>query len=170
MTVNSKPSAGEEIIIQSQTQLGDQKLIATDSFDRFLEDLSNLSSEVESLKLSDVFSRGSSSSEGADSMALLSFISNKKHRVKELNDRTIETGDTALTTYGDEFITGLNTAAAVVTLNDFPADGEEVFIWRGDALITVMGDINGGTSLTIGAKYSSPHLRYLAAAGVWGIV
>lgn len=90
--------------------------------------------------------------------------------LKRLDDFTIEAGDTAFTTTGDQFITCLNTADATITLNPNPADGEDLIIWRTDAGVVVSGDINGGTSLTINSAYDAPHLKYSLAAEEWAIV
>lgn len=90
--------------------------------------------------------------------------------IKRLETYTLEAGDTALTTTGDQWVPCLNTAAATVTLNLTPDDGEDVIIWRGNAQVTVSGAINGGTSLVIANKYDAPHLKYSLDAGEWAIV
>lgn len=90
--------------------------------------------------------------------------------LKALEPYTVATGDTAYTTAGDQFITCLNTAAAVITLNATPDDGEEVIIWRGDNSVTVSGSINGSTSIVLASQYDAPHLKYSAAAGVWALI
>jgi hypothetical protein len=90
--------------------------------------------------------------------------------VKYLEPFTVGTGDTAYTTAGDQFITCLNTAAAIITLNATPDDGEECVIWRGDGAVTVSGSINGSSSIVLASQYDAPHLKYSAAAGVWCLI
>lgn len=82
----------------------------------------------------------------------------------------LESGGTALTTTGPEIVLCFNTAAATVTLNAKPQDGESVKISRRDALVTVSGSINGGTSIVILSKYDTAQLVYSAEAGEWAIV
>ena len=79
-------------------------------------------------------------------------------------------GGTALTTTGPEVVLCFNTAAATVTLNANPHDGESVKISRRDGTVTVNGDINGTTSILIPSKYDTMQLVYSAEAGEWAIV
>lgn len=77
----------------------------------------------------------------------------------------------AFTTTGSQIIICTNTAAITITLNDNPDDGEQVHIVRQNTgAVTVSGDINGDTSLTIGQRYSSPHLVFTIDAGEWSII
>lgn len=76
-------------------------------------------------------------------------------------------GATAYTTTGSQFVTCSNTAAMTVTLNAYPEDGENVEIVRRDALVTVSGDVAGGTSFTIRRPYDAPSMRYSAEHGEW---
>lgn len=82
----------------------------------------------------------------------------------------LASGATALTTSVSSVIVCLNSAAATVTLNAYPVDGEDAIICRRDALVTVSGDINGATSLLIGSKYDTAHLKYSLIAGEWMII
>ena len=90
--------------------------------------------------------------------------------IKNLETFALGAGDTALTTTGDQFIPCVNTAAAVITLNLQPEDGEDAIIWRGNAQVTVSGAINGGTSIVIRQRYDAPHFKYSLDAGEWAIV
>lgn len=82
----------------------------------------------------------------------------------------LATGGTALTTTGPEVVLCFNTAAATVTLNANPQDGESVKISRRDGSVAVNGDINGTTSITILSKYDTMQLVYSVEAGEWAIV
>ena len=77
---------------------------------------------------------------------------------------------TALTTTGPEVVLCFNTAAATVTLNANPQDGESVKISRRDGSVAVNGDINGATSITILSRYDTMQLVYSVEAGEWAIV
>ena len=97
--------------------------------------------------------------------------------ISNLIDKTIlenyefAAGDTAYTTTGYQFITCLNSADGVITLNTSPEDGEDVLVWRaGDGNITVSGSINGSSSVIIRQKYDSPHFKFSASANQWAIV
>ena len=75
------------------------------------------------------------------------------------------------TTTGDQIIICTNTAAITITLNATPDESEQVHIVRQNTgAVTVSGAINGDTSLTIGQRYSSPHLIYTVDAGEWNII
>lgn len=91
-------------------------------------------------------------------------------QIKDLESITVDTGDTAFTTTGDQFITCLNTAKATITLNPNPDDGEDVIVWPTAAQVTVSGSINGESSLVIPNPYDAPHLKYSLAAEEWAIV
>lgn len=91
-------------------------------------------------------------------------------RFKFLKSETIAAGGTTFTTTTDQDITCLNTAAATVTLNTNPVDGEEVIVARREALVTISGAIDGDTSLVIVFQFDTPHLRFSLAAGEWGLV
>lgn len=41
MTIASRPSSGEEIIVEQISQLGEKNLVATSQLERFFEDLEN---------------------------------------------------------------------------------------------------------------------------------
>jgi len=49
MTITSRPSSGEEIIVEQTSQLGEKNLVATTQLERFFEDLEN-STNAESQK------------------------------------------------------------------------------------------------------------------------
>lgn len=91
-------------------------------------------------------------------------------RSQALEDITLEAGDTAFTTTASQVITCLNTAPADIFLNSTPEDGEEVIVPRREALVTINGAIDGDTSLVIVFKFDTPHLRFSAAAGEWGLI
>jgi hypothetical protein len=90
--------------------------------------------------------------------------------IKKLESYTVQAGDTSFTTTADQFVSCLNTATATITLNLEPEDGEDVIIWRGAAAVTVVGSINGGSSLVIPSIYDAPHFKYSLDAGEWAIV
>ena len=46
MTINSRPSSGEQIIVEATDALGGKKLVGTSALDRFFEDLENNSNAV----------------------------------------------------------------------------------------------------------------------------
>ena len=46
MTITSRPSSGEEIIVEQTSQLGEKNLVATTQLERFFEDLENNSNAV----------------------------------------------------------------------------------------------------------------------------
>jgi len=75
------------------------------------------------------------------------------------------------TTTGDQIIICTNTSSITVTLNPNPADGEEVHIKRQNTgVVTIVGDIDGQTSITPVLRYDSPHLVYTIEANEWSIV
>ena len=81
------------------------------------------------------------------------------------------TASVDFTTTGSQVIICTNTAAITITLNANPDDGEQVHIKRQNiGSVTVSGDIDGRTSLTIGQRYSSPHLIFTVDAGEWSII
>ncbi|MEE9304397.1 MAG: hypothetical protein V3U84_11540 [Thiotrichaceae bacterium] len=88
----------------------------------------------------------------------------------ELEIVEIPAGGTALTTTGNQLIVCNNTAAATVTLNPNPSDGERVHIKRRDAGVTISGDVDGVTSLTIANIYDAPHLVYSSLADEWMLI
>jgi len=89
--------------------------------------------------------------------------------IEPVRFNNLAAGDSSLTTTGPEMVLCFNTAAATVTLNPYPADGESVKISRRNAAVTVSGPINGGTSIMIALKYDTAHLIYSIIAGEWVI-
>lgn len=185
MTTN-KPRAGEAIVKIVQGPLGEKLFIATDSFWKYLDELDEDSADateepvvtspafgmidgrlrsLESGQISNVFSL-SSRIKRLESQP----VAPTHRKVKELENDFMPTGDTTYTTTGDLFLTCLNTASATVTLNTKPYDGEDAIIWRADGFITVNGDINGGTSISILSKFDTAHLKFSLAANKWAIV
>ena len=78
---------------------------------------------------------------------------------------------TDFTTTGSQIIICTNTAAITITLNATPDDAEQVHIVRQNTgAVAVSGAINGDTSLTIGNRYSSPHLVFTIDADEWNII
>lgn len=93
---------------------------------------------------------------------------------KELSDsaeRThlFDTGDTAYTTIGNEFIPCINTAAGDITLNTAPLDRELVTIKVRDANVTVVGLIDG-TSDRILTLNDAITVQYSSDLSGWLIV
>lgn len=82
---------------------------------------------------------------------------------------TVDAGDTAFTTTGDEIVTCLNTALLTVTLNATPEDLEHVTIARRDGAVTITGTVNGGSSTQLLAQYDTADLIFSAAAAEWMI-
>lgn len=83
---------------------------------------------------------------------------------------TVATGDTAFTTTGNQVVICNNTAAATITLNALPDDGEELHIKRRDTSVTVSGTVDGNTSTPIPSKFDSMHLVFTLAAAEWSII
>ena len=78
------------------------------------------------------------------------------------------TGSVAL-----EKIIGTNTSAIIIKLHDRPADGDQVWIKRTDAQITLDGNgntIDGETEWVLGTKYDDVLVEYSDLAGEWLVV
>lgn len=74
----------------------------------------------------------------------------------------------AHTTSDNEFVRV--TAAATITLNANPDDGEEVWVQpSSDVTVTVSGDINDQTEYKIHRAYDVAHFKYIDDAGEWVI-
>ncbi len=95
---------------------------------------------------------------------LQSTISNLQFTTAE-----IAIGETTFTTSGNQIITCNNSAAATVTLNTTPRDGERLIISRRNALVTVSGDVNGTTSINLISKFDTMNLERSRFAGEWMI-
>lgn len=88
-----------------------------------------------------------------------------------LPEKEVISTSTSFTTTGDQIIICTNTASITITLNALPDDVEQVHIVRQNTgAVTVSGAINGDTSLTIGNRYSSPHLVFTLAANEWNLI
>jgi hypothetical protein len=87
-----------------------------------------------------------------------------------LEDIEIAAGDTAFTTTIDQFIVCNNTAAATITLNTEPEDGEELVIARRNAGVIMAGVVNGKTNPSLALKLDTAHLKFSVAAGEWVVI
>jgi hypothetical protein len=90
--------------------------------------------------------------------------------IKKFTLKEIESGDTAYTTTGNQKITCNNTAAATITLNTTPVDGEELILKRKAAAVNLIGTVDGDVNPVIAFKYDSPHLCFTRSTGEWSII
>ena len=75
------------------------------------------------------------------------------------------------TSTGNEIIVCNNTVAIDITLNVAPEDRESVHVVRQNTgPVNVLGPALGGTSLTIGNRYSSPHFTYITELSSWVVI
>ena len=91
-------------------------------------------------------------------------------RVKILGSGSIGSGETTHTTNGDVFLTCLNSAPVIVTLNLSPVDGEDAIIWRAEALVKISATFLTGSSFSIFLKGDTAHCKFSLAANAWAIV
>jgi hypothetical protein len=191
MTVTSKPSSGEPVIETRSDPIRGIEYICTTEFWNFLDELV----EAVNAAVADVADESIATNAGTvlgliqqrmdefqpPSINMGDVLSQVRQIVDELDSphcremkrlrsSTIAAGATTFTTTGDEYITCLNTAAAVITMNPFPDDGEDVIIAMRNAQITANGPINGGSTLIVPNQYDTAHLKYSLDAGEWAIV
>jgi len=82
----------------------------------------------------------------------------------------ISSGETAYTTTGNVTLICNNTAAAVVTLNASPSEGEAVTVKRRSGLVTLSGNVDGNPTTAMSTAYAAVRLIYTAAAAEWSIL
>jgi len=84
-------------------------------------------------------------------------------------DVELQAGETEHTTTRFERVVCNNTDPAIVNLNPTPVDGEEVIVWTKGDQVRILGPINGENELVVWNRYDTPHLKYSALSGEWGI-
>ena len=89
----------------------------------------------------------------------------------QIEETEVIATSTDFTTTGSQIIICTNATTITITLNATPDDVEQVHIVRQNTgAVTVSGAINGDTALTIGNRYSSPHLVYTIDSGEWSLI
>jgi len=79
----------------------------------------------------------------------------------------LEATGTSFDTTESSIIICNNASPLTINLNQFPGDGEKVTVIRRNALVTISGQINGGTSTILPSKNDILDLYYTLAAGEW---
>lgn len=79
----------------------------------------------------------------------------------------IVTGATTGTTNGNQLWTCNNSGTATLTLNTTPRDKEQLHISRRNALVNLVGVVDGVANPSIAAQFDAPHLSFSTAAGEW---
>lgn len=145
--------------------------VPTPRFIQWIESLTTQSNEIvnEVSETSELISGSSTVDEVAQELEIdMAMLSSSGSGVNEL---MVISASGDYTTTGSQIVVCTNTSDIVVTLNSTPDDTEQVHIIRQNTGgVTVNGNINGGTSLTIGQRYSSPHLIYTTDAAEWSII
>lgn len=113
----------------------------------------------------------SSLQQNANNEALIAFVRSRINTLGDMIEASSvqETPVTVnYTTVGNEVVVCNNVAPITITLNLLPKELESVSIVRRDALVTVSGPVNGGTSFKIRKRYDSPKITFADAE--WSIV
>lgn len=165
--ITNKPNDGEPIVTRVFDPILGERFIATPVFWRFLDEVvsivSSTSDNLDNSLYPSILPQ--EADEGLVSLSISSFAGMKKFDIF-----TLSPAETAFTTTSDQIIICNNTAAATITLNSQPEDGEEVHIKRRQAAVTVSGSIDGGAFIRLLSRYDSLHLVYTAEAGEWSIL
>ena len=186
---SSKPRHGDPVVIILKNEFGETEGVPTRQFQQFLDELSedddsgDLDTDDLRQGITLLFSQmgqvlALNSQKEKDIKAQRQTISELQSRIGLLNSLAGSIKDLSaisvsgnFTTTGDQIIICTNTSSITITLNATPKDKEEVHIIRQNTgAVTVSGAINGDTSLTIGNRYSSPHLVFTLAANEWSII
>lgn len=91
-------------------------------------------------------------------------------KLTELQLKEIPTGGTTYSAKGSQLLICNNTAAATVTLNTAPFDGEILHVKRRGASVSFTGTIDGRTDFSIQIPYQAIKLVYTASAGEWSAI
>lgn len=159
----------EPIIPPKRGELSTPKGLTTTRFQQWIESLTRQSNETtgEVSETSELISSDSGIVEEVEGLGNeLALVT-----PSPIEEPEVITANADFTTTGSQIIICTNTTDITITLNATPDDVEQVHIVRQNTgAVTVSGAINGDTTLTIGNRYSSPHLVFTIDADEWNII
>jgi hypothetical protein len=106
-------------------------------------------------------------------LAMQPDLSGDLHELRKLTQLKLDEIAAGATTYsakGSTLLICNNTAAATITLNTSPFDGELLHVKRRDATVSFTGTVDGRTDFSIQIPYQAIKLIYTASAGEWSVI